>query len=139
MGRVILPSPNERQTQRSILSMAGRCFPQVFIFHVPNGAFLAGTERERKRQMGVLLGDGLKPGMCDLVCLWNHGIAFMEVKRPGYRPSDVSPAQREIHQLLAERGFPVRIVTNDEEAFLFLREHGAPWSGLKPLSMMEAA
>lgn len=133
------PKPNERQAQRSILAMMGRCFPAVLVHHSPNGGHLAGDEEARFRQVGALKGDGMKVGWPDPTCLWNHGVAFMEVKRPGYRPSDVSDAQKAIHTQLAELGFQVRIVSNDEEAFLFLMERGAPWSGRKPLSMMEAA
>lgn len=120
------PVPNERQVQRSILQMAGYAFPSVLIFHIPNGAHLAGTPQERKRQMGILLGDGVKPGMCDLVAVWNHGIAFLEVKRPGYTPSCVSPQQRQIHAQLSEMGFTPAIVTSPGEAFAFLVERGAP-------------
>lgn len=120
------PQPTERQVQRAILQMMGYAFRSTFVFHVPNGTHLAGTPDERKRQMGILLGDGLKPGMCDLVAVWNYGVGFMEVKRPGYSPSDVSPKQRETHALLTELGFAPAIVTSPEEAFAYLRERGAP-------------
>lgn len=120
------PQPSERQTQRAILQMLGYAFPQVLVWHVPNGAYLGDNEQSRKRTMGMLLGDGLKPGAPDLACYWNHGHALIEVKRPGYSPSEVSPKQREIHAQLTEMGFAPAIVTSPEEAFEFLRERGAP-------------
>lgn len=133
------PTISERQAQRGILAMMGRCFPDVLVHHSPNGGHLAGDKTARFKQIGALKGDGMKTGWPDLTCVWNHGLAFLEVKRPRYSPSEVSPAQREIHATLAGMGFPVAIVTCDEEAFRYLIERGAPWNNRKPLSMMEAA
>lgn len=120
------PVISERQTQRSILAMMGRAFPHVLVHHSPNGGHLAGDREARFRQVGALKGDGMKIGWPDLTCIWNRGVAFMEVKRPGYSPSDVSPQQHEIHARLAEMGFAPAIVTSSEEAFAFLKERGAP-------------
>lgn len=118
--------PSERQVQRSILEMMGVAFPRVLVIHVPNGAYLGSNEAERKRTMGMLLGDGLKPGFPDLSVYWNNGHALIEVKRPGYSPSEVSQKQREIHAQLSEMGYAPAIVTSPEEAFAFLKERGAP-------------
>lgn len=122
------PVPTERAVQRSILEMMGRAFPRVFVHHSPNGGHLAGDAAARFRQVGALKGDGMKTGFPDLIAIWNHGVAFMEVKRPGYSPSDVSPKQLELHAQLAEMGFTPAIVTSAQEAFAFLRERGAPTS-----------
>lgn len=119
------PVPTERQVQRAILHMMGVCFRSCLVWHVPNGAYLGDNEQARKRTMGMLLGDGLKPGVCDLTVVWNHGIAFIEVKRPGCAKR-ISPVQEIIHARLAECGYPVAIVTSPEEAFAFLRDRGAP-------------
>jgi hypothetical protein len=124
MGKA--PPPTERQVQRSILQMMGTAFPSVLVHHSPNGGHLAGDKIARFMQVGALKGDGMKIGWPDLTCVWNHGIAFMEVKRPGYTPSQVSSQQREIHAQLAEMGFAPAIVTTSAEAFSFLRERGAP-------------
>lgn len=121
---------NERQTQRAILAMLGRSFPCVFVTHIPNGAHLAGGDTARFKQMGALKGDGLKPGFPDLACYWNHGHALIEVKRPGYSPSQVAPAQLAIHATLAECGYPPAIVSSPEEALAFLINRGAPWNGV---------
>lgn len=122
--------PNERQVQRSILAMIGRSFPRVLCHHSPNGGHLAGDRTARFKQVGALKGDGMKVGFPDLICIWNHGLAFMEVKRPRYCPSDVKPSQVDLHATLAEMGFTPRIVTSDAEAFEFLMERGAPWNGV---------
>lgn len=120
------PPPTERQVQRSILQMMGTAFPRVLVHHSPNGGHLAGNDEARFKQAGALRGDGMKAGFPDLIAIWNRGVAFMEVKRPGYTPSQVSPQQVQIHAQLAEMGFSPAIVTSPEEAFAFLRERGAP-------------
>jgi VRR-NUC domain len=117
--------PTERQVQRAILQMCGVAFPDVLIHASPNGAHLAGDNRSRFMQMGALKGDGLKPGWPDLTCVWDHGTAYMEVKRPGRR-NRVSAEQELIHLMLRERRYPVLVVTSPEEAFNFLRGVGAP-------------
>lgn len=118
------PVPTERQVQRAILQMAGTCFPDVLIAHVPNGAHLAGGDAARCRQMGALIGDGLKKGFPDLIAVWNRGVAFLEVKRP--KGGKVSPEQERMHLALAERGYAVAIVTSPEEAWQHLADRGAP-------------
>lgn len=122
MGGIV---PTERQTQRAILAMLGIAFPRVLVWHVPNGAFLGDDERARRRTMGGLLGDGLKPGAPDLALYWNHGHALIEVKRPGCAKR-LSEEQKRIHAELAEMGFAPAVVTSTEEAFAFLIERGAP-------------
>lgn len=116
----------ERDVQRSILRMCGTCFPDVLIHHSPNGGHLAGDKMARWRQVGALKGDGMKTGFPDLIAIWNRGVAFMEVKRPKYTPSDVSDDQRKLHKRLMELGFEPAIVTSAAEAFSFLKERGAP-------------
>jgi len=116
-------APTERAVQRAILRMAGECYPSVLIVHVPNGSHLAGNARARGMQMGALKGDGLKVGFPDLLCLWNRGVALIEVKRPGGKASD---AQEAMHHLLAEMGHAPAIVTSATEAYVFLLERGAP-------------
>ena len=116
----------ERQVQRAILQMMGVAFPDVLAHHSPNGGHLAGDKQARFKQVGALKGDGMKVGWPDLTCVWNRGVAFMEVKKPGYTPSKVSDQQKSIHAKLASLGFEPAIVTSPAEAFAFLKERGAP-------------
>lgn len=117
--------PTERQVQRSILAMCGVCFPDVLIIHIPNGAHLAGNSTARFKQMGALKGDGFKPGVPDLLCLWApfQG-CFIEVKRP--KLGRVSVEQAAIQARLVDLCWPVTNVTSVEEAYTFLRQCGAP-------------
>lgn len=119
------PVPTERQTQRSILAMCGTCFPNVLIVHIPNGAHLSGDHRARCMQIGALKGDGLKVGFPDLMAIWNHGVAFIEVKRPGCAKR-ISPDQEAMHEKLTDLGFKPAVCTSPEEAYAFLKERGAP-------------
>ena len=73
--------------------------------------------------MGALKGDGLKVGTPDLLCVWNRGVAFLEVKRPGGK---LSPAQEAVHEALGGLGWPVAIVTSPDEALAALEARGAP-------------
>lgn len=117
--------PTERQVQRSILKMAGVCFPGVFIHHSPNGSYLAGDARSRQVQGGILLGDGTKKGFPDLLCLWTPAKGcLIEVKRP--KLGVLSDAQKLLHERLSDLQWPVATVTSAEEAYSFLRQCGAP-------------
>lgn len=57
------------------------------LFAIPNGAYLAGTEKQRAAQMARLKRSGLKPGVADLllaVPCRSRGRAgfFIEMKKP---------------------------------------------------------
>lgn len=127
LARVSAPDiPTERQVQRSILSMCGTCFRDVFVTAIPNGAHLAGDAQARFKQMGAMKGDGLKVGMPDLLVLWKGGGCFIEVKRP--KTGKLSIDQMAIHLVLQSMEWPVATVTSDQEAYDFLVKCGAPCS-----------
>ena len=122
------PLPTERQVQRSILQMAGLCFPRVFIHHSPNGVFL-GSARDKAIRGGAAKGDGTKAGFPDLICLWSPAKGcFMEVKRP--KTGVLNDNQKLVHARLDDIRWPVAVVTSVEEAFEYLKAQGAPWSGV---------
>ena len=130
------PLPTERSTQRSILKMCGTCFPHTVIHHAAV-TMLAGTGKQRGMQMGAMKGDGFKPGWPDLIILWACGKGgLFEVKREfgprGGGGGVVSEAQIDLHVKLAGIGWPVAIVRTVDEAYMQLREWGAPWSGIDP-------
>lgn len=121
--------PTERQVQREILRMCGTVFPSALIHHSPNGAHLAGNDTARFKQMGALLGDGLKKGFPDLIVTWNHGVGFLEVKRP--KLGKVSDAQEAIHATLRDQGHRVAVVTSAIEAQVCMLEWGVPASSAR--------
>lgn len=106
--------------------MAGRCFPDVFIHHCAV-VKLWGNKTQRARQMGVMKGDGFKPGMPDLLCAWSGGMAFIECKRE--KGGVTSPAQKAVHERLTALGWPVATITSVDDAHAFLRACGAPCVG----------
>ena len=114
--------------QRTILKMVKLCFPRVFVFHVPNGAHLAGSQTQRFKQIGALKGDGLINGTPDLCLLWpGRSGAFIEVKRP--KTGKVSPEQKAVHETIEGLGWPLLVATDPAQAFDFLKLNGAPWNG----------
>lgn len=119
--------PTERSTQRAILAVLGACFPDCLVHHSPNGAHLAGDGAARFKQIGALLGDGMKKGWPDLIVLWRGGGCFLEVKRP--KLGRLSDDQRAVHARLRELEWPVATVTSPEEAYSFLKQCGAPCKG----------
>jgi len=123
--------PTERQEQRAILRMIGTCFPQVFCTAIPNGAHLAGDRTARFKQMGALKGDGLKVGFYDLLLLWAPGKGgSLEVKRSkGFR---ISPEQVAMAETYDRLGWNNAVVHSVDEAYMRLREWGAPWNGVDP-------
>ena len=129
--------PTERQTHRAILGMIRASFPHAIAHHSPNGAHLAGSDAARFRQVGALKGDGMLSGWPDLIVLWAHGKGgLLEVKREfgprGGGGGVVSDDQKALHEKLAGIGWPVAIVRSVDEAYMKLREWGAPWSGVDP-------
>jgi hypothetical protein len=118
--------PSERQVQRAILKMIDVCFRGAIAHHSPNGAHLAGNDTARFKQMGALLGDGMRKGWPDLIVVWRGGIAFIEVKRP--KNFKISDDQKKVHDTLDSLGWPVATITSAEAAYRFLRECGAPCS-----------
>lgn len=121
------PIPTERQTQREILAMAGKCFPDVFIHHSPNGAYFGGSDKVRRMRGGIMAGDGCKAGFPDLACYWDGGHLLVEVKRE--KGGVVSDAQKALHDRLSAIGWPVSIVRSQDEAHAALTAAGAPCIG----------
>ena len=119
--------PTERCIQRQIIAVIRLQYPGVWYCAIPNGAHLAGDAQARFRQIGALKGDGLKIGAPDLVCVWNGGGKFLEVKRP--KTGRVSDDQQKVHEYLGAVGWPVAIVKSVEDAVAALDAAGAPRCG----------
>ena len=122
----VRPIPKERVTQRAILKMCGKLFPDVFIHHSAV-VKLTGDREARARQMGALKCDGFKPGFADLLCLWNGGGKLLEVKRE--KGGVVSEVQEALHERLQAIGWPVAVVRSIDEAHAALCAAGAPCRG----------
>lgn len=96
------------------------------IIAIPNGAHLAGDDKQRGMQMGRLIAMGVKPGAADLFVPlargeW-HGL-FVELKKPRKAfkyPSDlaraVSPAQEAFGELVGRFRFKHAVCYGFDEA-----------------------
>lgn len=111
------PAPKEATVQRSIIDWCR--WRDIYAVHVPNAG-------KRSRIAGKRLkGEGMRTGFPDLALYARDGRhALLEVKRPGYSPSDVSDAQRDVHDNLRARGVVVAIVTSIDDAQAALRAAG---------------
>lgn len=86
----------EDRIQASIVSFVRTVAPQLLVHSVPNGAFLAGTEEQRKRQMARLKWTGLLPGVFDLTVLGPGAfVAAIEVKAGRNGLTDEQQSMRE--------------------------------------------
>lgn len=113
------PIPTEAQVQRSIIDALR--LRGIYCAHVPN----AGKRSNRAGKR--LKGEGMRKGFPDLVCYGPGGRhALLEVKRPGYSPSDVSDDQLDVHARLRGLCATVAIVTSIDDALAALRDAG--WS-----------
>lgn len=113
------PAPSERCVQRAILTMIAWEFPKTFVTHIPNGGSRHAIEAANLKR------DGVKKGMLDLAAYWPGGHGLLEVKRPGFSPSDVSPEQKALINDLREMGHNAAIVSSIDSARETLKLWGA--------------
>jgi hypothetical protein len=115
-----LPAPKEAQVQRAIIDALR--LRGILAVHVPN-------EGKRSVMAGRRLkGEGMRPGWPDLLVYGPGGLhMLMEVKRPGWRPSDLSDNQRSTHARLSELGQVVVVVDGIDAALGALHREGWRW------------
>lgn len=65
---------------------------------------------------------GLGKGTSDLLCIVNGRACFIEMKRPGYSPSDVTPEQRAFIRAVRLFGGVAGIATSEDEALALIEE-----------------
>ena len=111
---------SERSIQRAIRHyLAARGYQSV---HVPNGAVLQGDENARKRQMGILKGDGLMVGFPDLLVYGKGGrIGHIEVKGEGKKQQD---SQKTVQAWLGDWGHNYAVCRSIEDATETLEKWG---------------
>lgn len=73
------------------------------LFAVPNGG------KRGKREAATMKGTGTVPGIEDMIFVWCGTTTFIEMKRPGEKPS---PEQRAIHATHRAHGFRVEVCDN---------------------------
>jgi hypothetical protein len=112
---------DEFKIQVSIVKWLRLVMPQAVIQHSRN-------EHGKKGKAGMLAAQrqkaaGTMSGFPDLVCFpyAEVGPFFLEVKTPKGRVSDV---QKQVHHMLAERGYPVGVVRSIDDVRAFLQDNG---------------
>jgi hypothetical protein len=73
--------------------------------------------------VGALKGDGLKPGVPDLILIQGGRVFGMEIKRPG---EGLSPEQREVHARMEAAGCPCATIRSVRDAEAAWRGWGLP-------------
>ena len=108
---------NEEKRQLAFLRMVKMLCPAVTVFAVPNGAKRSQWEANKARREGV------KSGAPDLVCCWNRGVAFVEMKAGTTMPS---PTQVAFLNTLYRQGQWVGVFRQEQSAIDWLTSIGAP-------------
>jgi hypothetical protein len=114
-----LPIPSEDALQKALAThWQQRGVSGSILAHIPNGG-------ARNKIVGAQLkGMGVLPGMLD-----NFGLGdvpfFLELKHPKYKNplSRLSPEQKDVIAKLRERGVPVYVSSDLDEAIDILEQH----------------
>ncbi len=114
-----LSLPSEDALQRAVARQwMERGVPGSLFAHIPNGG-------ARDKIVGAQLkGMGVLPGMLDNFCLGDVPF-FLELKHPKYKNplSRLSPEQKDVIAKLRERGVPVYVSSDLDEAVGILERH----------------
>ena len=90
----------------------------AFLFAVPNGG--ARSKIEAK----ILVGQGVVPGVPDLLVMFSGTAVGLECKAPQGGRTD--PNQIKVHERFARAGIPVAVVRTLPEALAFLHDNNVP-------------
>ena len=109
----------EQAFQASLVKALGLVLqPQrTMIFAVPNGGWRSAAEA------AILIGQGVVPGVPDLMVLFDGTGVGLECKSP---KGSAKKNQRDVHARFAKAGIPVAVVRDIATAISFLKQHGAP-------------
>lgn len=114
------PRPLEADVQQGIVQAILRVFDPIDVRAVPNAG-----KRGRGAQAQIRK-EGVKAGTPDLIAVWPGGVGFIETKRPGWTPCEVSAEQRELHDQWRSWGHNVGIAASKDDALALLVSWGAP-------------
>lgn len=109
--------PTEHAEQCTLVSWFNRSYPHLKIFAIPNGAHLAGTIKQRAKQVQRLKREGMVAGVPDLMIpaafSGYHGL-FIEMKRA--KGSSTSEEQKDWLKFLTDQGYKAVVCKGWEEA-----------------------
>ena len=108
----------EQAIQKNLVKSLPFILPRgAFMFAVPNGGKRVGKEG------AILAGQGVVPGVTDLIILWDGRAFGLEVKAP---KGSLSDSQKHAQEAMRRAGTPVGTVHSLPEAIAFLRENQIP-------------
>jgi hypothetical protein len=112
----------EQDFQAELVKVLALALPKDAVFFaVPNGGARSRTEA------AILIGQGVKPGVPDLMFLHDRRAFGLELKAPkGTARGRISPAQTAMHEQFAAAGVPVAIARSIDEAVEALTGFGIP-------------
>jgi hypothetical protein len=91
--------------------------PATYFFAVPNGGY------RRRMEAGILIGQGVKPGVPDLIFIHDGRALGLELKSDKGRISD---KQEFAHAAMRAAGAVIGLARNLDEALDFLKANGVP-------------
>lgn len=115
----------EAYRQAAFVAWIRKNNPDMVVFSIANEAKRSTFAGQRMKRTG------LTPGMADIACLWDGGMAFIEFKgfdKTG-RPGKLSAQQVETLNRIHRNGHPVAMFYTAEAARGWLRDLGAPIRG----------
>jgi len=108
----------EQALQRAVAQYLDLALPEDAVwFHPPNGG------ARSKAEAGIFKAMGVKPGVPDLIIIYQGRMVAIELKALDGR---LSPAQKEMHAQLSLAGALVYTAEQVEEVEGFLRGCGVP-------------
>jgi hypothetical protein len=99
---------SESQEQKAFVKWVNAQYPDVIIYAIPNGTYLAGTKQRRASQMNKLKAEGLVIGMTDLVIAEPRGVYhgfYLEMKDKGKSDKSLSSEQKAMIEWLSFKGY----------------------------------
>jgi hypothetical protein len=106
----------EQAIQKAVFAhIDARGVPGLFAFHPANGGWRSPVEA------AILTSLGVRPGIPDIVCIYQGKIWMLELKAPG---SKLTAAQIDCARRLRRAGATVGTAAGLDEALAWLANHG---------------
>lgn len=115
---------SEHEEQSAVVEYLQTCYPDTLFWANINGAHLAGNIGRRSAQMNKLKGEGLLPGVSDLIIFEPRGgwsCMFLEMKRS--RGGVLSENQAWFLAQVEQRGAYTVVAEGANEAILFIDDY----------------
>lgn len=118
--------PTESQEQAAVVSWFDLQHPRLspHLFAVPNGAWLAGSNRQRAALVNKMKKEGMRSGVPDLILALPrggyHGL-FIEMKR--LKGGTISEPQKKYMETLNEHGYLAVVCRGSDSAIGEIKEY----------------